>query len=197
MNQMNRRQFTGHLVGGAAIATVAGGMVLTEGCNASQWLQIAINDLPVILQIAESILAIVAAVGGSADPAQLALAEKAAAEVKTDLLLVQTLLNTYNASTDKNTVLQKIDVALLDAQNNLSGIEGALHVTDPKIQASISAGISAALVIVVALETIIPAPVTATASRKALQASNSNVISIKAGYNAALAAAGATQFIVR
>ncbi len=186
---MNRRNF----LATAGVGTVAVGAAGIEGCNASAWLQTAINDLPLILQIATSIISIVGAVGGASDPAALALAQKAADQAKTDLTLVQTLLAGYNASPSKNGVLQQIDTALLDVQTNLSGIEGALHISNPASQAAISAAISAALVIVVALQTIIPAPTPAPASRKALSAANSGN-SIRVGYNVALAAAGASKY---
>lgn len=180
----------GAAVGGAVVAV---GGVSLEGCNASAWLQTAINDLPLILQIATSIISIVGAVGGAADAAALALAQKAADQAKVDLTLVQTLLAGYNASTSKNGVLQQVDTALLDVQTNLSGIEGALHISNPAVQATISASISAALVIVVALQTIISAPTPAPAARKALSAANSSN-SIRVGYNVALAAAGASKY---
>lgn len=180
----------GAAVGGAVV--VVGGVSL-EGCNASAWLQTAINDLPLILQIATSIISIVGAVGGAADPSAVALAQKAADEAKADLTLVQTLLASYNAAPNKNTVLQQVDAALLTVQTSLSSIEGALHVSNPAVQATISAAISAALVIVVALQTIIPAPTPAPASRKALNATNTGN-SIRVGYNVALAAAGASKY---
>lgn len=186
---MNRRHFLATAGAGAVGASAVG----LDACNASAWLQTAINDLPLILQIATSIISIVGAVGGAADPAALALAQKAADEAKTDLTLVQTLLNGYNASTNKNGVLQQVDTALLQVQANLSAIEGAIHVSNPQVQAAISASISAALVIVVALQTIIPAPTPAPASRKALSAANSGN-SIRVGYNVALAAAGASKY---
>jgi len=204
---LSRRQFTGHLVGGTAIAVAGSSVVVLEGCNAAQWLQTAINDMPVILQIAEAIIQIVAAASGTVDPAALAIAQKAAAEASTDLQLVQTLLNSYNSSTTKNTVLQKIDAALLSAQTNLSGIEGALHITDPARQAALSAGVSAALVIVVALQSIIPAPTPApataiagVASRTALHkalATNDHSVVVRTSWNVAMAAAGGTKYLVK
>lgn len=187
---MTRRAvLKGAAVGGGVV--MIGGVATLEGCNASQWLQTAINDLPLILQIATSIISIVGAVGGAADPGALALAQKAADQAKVDLTLVQTLLAGYNASPSKNGVLQQVDAALLDVQANLSGIEGALHISDPTKQATISAAISAALVIVVALQTIIPAPTPAPVARKALSTSHD---AIRVGYNVALAAAGGSRF---
>jgi hypothetical protein len=205
---MNRRKMllaTG--TGGLALATVG----LSEGCNASSWITTAINDLPTILSIVESIIGIVGAAQGSADPAALALAQKLAGEANTDLQTLQAIINGYNASPTKTTDLQKIDALLLSVQSNLAGVEGALHITSPAIQAAISAGISAALVIIVALQSLIPppavpAPVPAPAGAirqnrhaelYAAAKSGSQAAVIKAGYNTALAAAGASQFAVR
>jgi hypothetical protein len=190
---ISRRQAV--TIGAASIFTLP----IIEGCNAAEWVQTALNDLPTILSIAESIIQIVAAAQGAANPGALALAQKAAAQVQSDLQLVQTLIQGYNASATKNSDLQKIDAALLDVQTNLAGIEGALHVANPAIQAAISAGVSSALVIVVALQSLIPAPSNASAARlelaKAKPANHS--VTIKAGYNAALAAAGASAYQVR
>jgi hypothetical protein len=208
---MNRREMlvaTG--TGGLAFAAV-GAMGLVEGCNAAGWVQTAINDLPTIVSIAESIISIVGAAQGAADPAALALAQKAAGEANTDLQTLQALIAGYNASTNKTTDLGKIDALLLSVQSNLSAVEGALHISNPAMQAAISAAVSSALVIIVALQSLIPpppvpapVPATATAVRTnqhatlyAAAKSNSTAVVIKAGYNAALAAAGASQFAVK
>lgn len=207
---MNRREMlvaTG--TGGLAVATL-GAVGLVEGCNVANWVQTAINDLPTIVSIAESVISIVAAAQGSADPAALALAQKASAEAKTDLQTLQALVNSYNASTTKQTDLGKIDALLLSVQANLSSVESGLHISNPAIQAAISAGVSSALVIIVALQSLIPpppvpAPVPANtvvrannhAMLWAAAKSNSQAVVLKSGYNAALAAAGASQFAVK
>jgi hypothetical protein len=204
---MNRREMliaTG--TGGLALATVG-----VQGCNIN-WITTVINDLPTILSIVDSIIGIVALYGPTgSDPAAVAIAQKLGSEAKSDLQTLQAIINGYNSSSSKSTDLGKIDALLLSVQSNLSGVEGALHISNPTYQAALSAGISAGLVIIVALQSLIPPPAVpapvpapATAVRVnehavlyAAAKSNSQAMVIKAGFNAALAAAGASQFAVR
>lgn len=208
----SRREMLSTGAKAALVVGAAGAALATESCNSSQWLQTAINDLPTILSIAESIISIVGAAQGVADPAALSLAQKFAGEANTDLQTLKAILDGYNASTNKTTDLQKIDALLLSVQSNLSSVEGALHISNPALQAAVSAGVSSALVIIVALQSLIPppptpapVPVTLTATLKqnpharlwSAAKSNSQSEIIKTSYNMALAAAGASQFAVK
>ena len=200
-----RAVLKGAAVGGTVV--VIGGAATLESCNASAWVQTALNDLPAIISAVEAILQIVAAAQGVADPAAVAKAQQLGAQAKTDLTLVQTLITGYN-SAPTDTTLQKIDAGLLDAQSNLAGIEAALHISDPAKQAAIAAGVSGAIVFVVSLQLVIPppatpvpspSPVTAAhaAKRRAIHSaakSNDQSLAIRVAFNEIMAAAGATQY---
>jgi hypothetical protein len=200
---MNRRQAIRRVtVAGVATCTLTSAALLEEGCNTSQWLTVALNDLPTVLQIATSIIAIIGAASGASTAPAVALANSAAQKAKDAITEAQTFLTQYQAN-KTTTLLGNVDDALTVAQSQLGSILSILNITDPKWQATLSAGISAALVIIVAVQTLIPAPVPATptpaASRRAqlskVTATNQS-IAIKVGYNEALASAGGSQFAI-
>lgn len=187
---MNRRQMLVAGSGGLALATVG----LGEGCNAASWIQTALNDLPIVVQIAESIISIVAAAQGSADPAALGVAQTAANAAKQALLEAQSFVAQYN-STKTGTLLGNIDAALTTAQSQLGAILAALHITNQTLAATLAAAIGSGLTIVVAIQALVPAPPAATSARAALH--TSTMSAIKTAYNESVTAAGGAQYAVR
>jgi spore maturation protein SpmB len=199
---MNRRNFL--VTAGAG--TVGVGTLGMAGCNPSQWLTIALNDLPTILQIVTSIISIVGA--GSSSAAAVALAQTASNKAKDAINEALAFLQQYQTN-KTNTLLGNVDDALATAQAQLGSILGVLGINNPTLQATLAAAIGSALTIIVAVQTLIPAPVPTptptptpaqqrrvklTAARKA--ASTDQSIAIKVGYNEALAAAGGSQYAI-
>jgi hypothetical protein len=157
--RMNRREMlvaTG--TGGVALATVG-----LEGCSASQWIQTALTDLPTILQILTSILAVA---GVNAGP-QVA---EYGNEAKADLQTAQSVIAAYKAAAAANKpgLLGQIEAALSAAQANLSGILTVFHSTDDTLAKTIAASVGAALTALLAIQSLIPAPPAATARRMTL-----------------------------
>jgi len=198
---MNRRNFL-VTAGAGAVGASAVGM---EGCSASQWLTIALNDLPTILQIVTSILSIVGAASGASTAAAVALANTAASKAKEAITEAQAFLVQYQAN-KTTTLLGNVDDALATAQSQLGSILSILNINNPTLQATLSAAIGSALTIIVAVQALVPAPTpaptpspTLAASRRVqlskVTASNQS-IAIKVGYNEALAAAGGSQFTI-
>lgn len=196
---MNRRNFLATAGAGAVGASAVG----LEGCSASQWLTIALNDLPTILQIVTSIISIVGAASGSATASAVALANTAASKASDAIKEAQAFLAQYQAN-KTNTLLGNVDDALATAQAQLGSILSILNINSPTLQATLSAAIGSALTIIVAVQSLVPAPVpaptptpTPAASRRAklskVTASDQSV-AIKVGYNEALAAAGGSQY---
>jgi hypothetical protein len=200
---LSRRQFVA-----TSSVGLAAGAVGMEGCSPSQWLTIALNDLPTILQIVTSIISIVGAASGSTSAAALALAQTATNKAKDAINEALAFLQQYQAN-KTNTLLGNVDDALATAQAQLGSILGVLGINNPVLLATLSAAIGSALTIIVAVQTLIPAPVPAptptptpaqqrrvklTAARKA--ASSDQSIAIKVGYNEALAAAGGSQYAI-
>lgn len=200
---MNRRE----MLKKSAVAGVAGctltGAALTEGCNAQQWLTIALNDLPTVLQIAESIISIIGAAQGVASPAAVAQAQIVAQKAKDALTEAQTFLTQYEAN-KTTTLLGNVDDALTTAQGQLGSILSILGINNPTLQATLAAAIGSALTIIVAVQTLVPAPAPAPtptptptqvrrAALKKVTATDQS-LAIKIGYNEALASAGGARF---
>jgi hypothetical protein len=189
--------------GVVVVAGAVGGSV--AGCNASQWLTIALNDLPTIIQIAVSIISIVGAASGATNPAALALAQAAAVKAKAVLVEAQAFLTQYQAN-KSTTLLGNIDDALATAQAQLGSILSILNINSPVLQATLSAAIGSALTIIVAVQSLIPAPApvptptpTPAASRRSTLSkvtATDQSIAIKVGYNEALAAAGGSAYAI-
>lgn len=147
----------------AGKAAAFGGIVATvpamEGCSANAWIQTALNDLPIIVQIITNILQIITAAGGNIPPVVLTQVSQWGTEVQTDLKNAQQFVSDYQtaAGSAKPGIIGKIQVALSTAQTDLGFILEAFHVTDTTLQATISAAIGSAITIVLAIETLIPA----------------------------------------
>lgn len=178
-----------------ALAISASSLAL-EGCNASQWIATALNDLPIILQIDESIISIVGAAKGGTDPNIIAQAEAAAAQAKQALTEAQAFIQQYQANATPG-LLSQIDAALTTAQSQLGSILTVLHITNTQLQATLAAGIGSALTIVVAIQALVPPPPAASAKRVALHSASNQSASMKQAYNEAVTAAGGAQFAIQ
>ena len=135
-------------------------LLVLSGCSMN-WLNTAIGDLPVVIQIVTSTMGIVATIQGK-DPATDPMIKEVTdigAQAKKDLETAQSLINDYkNASaTDKPGVLGKIDAALSAVQKDLQAILTAFHVKDTATQTAIAAGIGLALTTVQAIYSLLPA----------------------------------------
>lgn len=157
--------------GGTGVITVG-----LTGCpqTASEWFTTVLADLPTIL---ETIQGIITLAGASVVPPTLeAEIQKILNAAITDINLVQTLVSQYK-TTPGATLLTQIDVALVDALNNLGTILSDFHVTDPILQSAISAALGLAITTILAIQGLVPAPTTATFARKSLGQNNgANVI---------------------
>jgi hypothetical protein len=168
-----------------SLAVVLSLALLVSGCSTS-WVQVAINDAPVVLQIVLSILQI-------ADVAAVPAAQQAGTQAQADLALLQKYLNDYKSavanSPEQVAALKDIGAALTAANGDISGILSAVHVKDPSKQAAISAGLGVALSVLLSIESLLPqSPVTPTVKAK-VAASLPGPSEVKKRYNSAVAAA--------
>jgi len=146
--------------------------MVVSGCS-SAWLNTAIADIPVIIQIITSILQIVAAAQGKgADPAMIAQVNNIGDEAKKDLQLVQSLVTQYQAAsaTAKPSLMNQIDSAIGTAQANLNQILVVFHIQDPALQATIAGSVGLALSALLEIQSLIPPPPSAPATRVAVSA---------------------------
>lgn len=157
---MDRRQLLKVTSAATVALAVTGPMLMSTGCSTT-WITTAINDLPTIQGIAESILAIVAIGDPALTPvitAAIILAVKGATAA---LATTQALIQDYKAA-PSTTVLGKIDAALTDLQQNLSQVLQAAQIKNAALQATIATGISLALSVISAIQLLIPPQVAAS-----------------------------------
>lgn len=143
-------------------------LALAVGCTAA-WIQTAINDAPVVIQIVTSIMQIASTATTAITPGDAVVAQTVANEAVADLKTAQALINNYQSApaSAQPGILNQIDAALQAAQSNMAQILTDLHIKDPALQAEISGGIGIAIGTVEAMATLIPKP--PTAGKRAVQ----------------------------
>jgi hypothetical protein len=198
--QMNRREFTGHLVAGAALVAVGASI---EGCAVPSWVNTAISDLPTILNIATTVATIVAdaATGGALTPAIAAIIATATAAVNVAIPVIQKMIADYQANPTAG-IIDNIKTALLDVQNQLGQILTAAHVVNATLRAVITTSMGLAIGVITAILSLLPAPAVVAGALKAQAAAQSGWVknptsptTINAQLNAFLQANGYGKFV--
>src|ERR1700735_1428560 len=168
LSKAARAAMIGILCGTLTISTVTLG-----GCNATQAeadIQKVIALLPTAVQIAGSILNIVAAAEGPAGPrAELVATVKASSgQVQSDLTLANSLVAQYQTdlASAPAGVIGQIDAAVADAQQNVTAILGAVHVANPTIVAAVNSAVASIQTVILALIAILPVAVAAASFPK-------------------------------
>jgi hypothetical protein len=149
----------GILCGTLAISTATLG-----GCNSTQVeadIQKVIALLPTAVQIAGSILNIVAAAEGNSAPSATVLAtvKDASGQVQADLTLANTLVAQYQTdlASAPAGVLGQIDAAIADAQQNIGAILSAVFVANATVVAAVNSAIASVQTVILALIAVLPA----------------------------------------
>lgn len=160
---MNRREFTGHLIGGAAVLAGGAEILSLEGCS-TDWITTAINDLPTIVGIATTIATIVADAfgGGLISPAIAAIIKTASEAAQVALATVQQAVKDYQANPSAS-ILAKIKTTLLDVQANLGQILDAAHVANVALRTVIIASAGLAITVLTQILSLLPSTTTAGA----------------------------------
>lgn len=135
------------------------------GCSA-QWITTALQDLPVLTQMALNIATPVStlAAGQQASTADTAVIQNISAQASRDLNLLQTLYNEYKASPNANT-LHKIQSAISDLNQNLPTMLQSAHISNATLSARIAAAVNLILTTVNSFAALMPQASPAT-SRK-------------------------------
>ncbi len=162
-------------------------LMLLTGCTAN-WIQVALNDLPVLLQMALNIASLVGTIqsGQSPSAAEIAAINNISAAAKTDLTLIQSLYNDYKANPSATT-LQKIQDAISAADQELPGLLQAAHIMNAVLAARISAAVSLILTTIDSFAALIPAPIPGpVAASRRLAAKPLNAKQLKQAWLAAV-----------
>ena len=135
------------------------------GCSA-QWINTALQDLPVLTQMALNIATLVStlAAGRQASAADTAVIQNISAQASRDLNLLQTLYNEYKAGPTPTT-LQKIQSAISDLNQNLPTMLQSAHISNATLSARIAAAVNLILTTVNSFAALMP-QVSPSAARK-------------------------------
>jgi hypothetical protein len=114
----------------------------TTGCSA-QWINVALQDLPVLTQMALNVATLVSALasGKQASPGHVAVIQNISAQASRDLNLLQSLYNEYKVSPSANT-MQKIQSVITDLDQNLPALLQAAHISNATLSARITAAVN-------------------------------------------------------
>lgn len=139
--------------------------IAATGCSA-QWINIALQDLPVLTQMALSIasLANLLASGNQATSADTAVIQSISAQASRDLNLLQTLYAEYKAGPNATT-LQKIQTAISDINQNLPALLQSAHISNATLAARVTAAVNLILTTVNGFASLIPQNAPSTSRR--------------------------------
>ena len=131
--------------------------IAATGCSA-QWINVALQDLPVLTQMALNIATLVSALAGQqASTADVAVIQNISAQASRDLNLLQTLYAEYKASPSATT-LQKIQNAISDLNQNLPTMLQSAHISNATLSARIAAAVNLILTTVNSFAALMPHP---------------------------------------
>lgn len=193
---MDRRMFLKLSGTGAAVAVVSvPSALLLEGCSTS-WITTVEQDLPVIIQIVESIVAIIgeATSNGTLSAAAAVLMASASNVLTAALNALSSAVAAYNANKTQG-LLNAVIAALQAAQNAASSVVQALVQAgvnvSSTIQTVLTASIGTVIMILSAIEALIPGAAPAAVTAKAAAASLGKVAvpsaqTLKYSYNSVL-----------
>ena len=139
--------------------------IAATGCSA-QWINTALQDLPVLTQMALNIATLVStlAAGQQASAADNAVIQNISAQASRDLNLLQTLYNEYKASPSPTT-LQKLQNAISDLNQNLPTMLQSAHISNATVSARIAAAVNLILTTVNSFAALMPQASPATARK--------------------------------
>jgi hypothetical protein len=147
------------------LAVVLATTIAVTGCTA-QWINVALQDLPVLTQMALNIATLVSALatGQQASTADVALVQNISAQASRDLNLLQALYKEYKASANAAT-LQKIQNVISDLNQNLPALLESAHISNPTVSARITAAVNLILTTVNSFASLIPQTSMRTAAK--------------------------------
>src|SRR5437667_6263360 len=111
------------------LALVLAISIAATGCSA-QWMNIALQDLPVLTQMALSIATLVGTLtaGKQTNNVDLAVVQNISAQASRDLNLLQTLYGEYKANPN-DTTLAKIQIVIAALNQNLPALQESAHIS--------------------------------------------------------------------
>jgi hypothetical protein len=139
-----------------ALAFVLSISLIATGCS-TQWVSVALADLPILTQMALSLAALVATLQSAKQlsPAEALAIQNISAEASKDPTLLQSLYDAYKANPSADT-LQKIESMIQQTNQELPALLQAAHISDPALSARITAAVNLILTSVSSFASLIP-----------------------------------------
>jgi hypothetical protein len=161
---LSRRKFLGRSVTSlATIAVLASAPIVLTGCPSSTevagWLQTAIDDIPTVSTILQSVLAIAldATGQGILDVPAQAILQSVIGTATVALSAAEAAVQAYKANPNAST-LADIQAAMIALEPKLTAILNAAHIKDPALVATISGAVNLAISVVASIQLLIPVP---------------------------------------
>jgi len=169
--EMTRRNFGLSALTAAAALSALPSTALVAGCNTS-WITTAQKDLPVIVQVGETVIAIVGALtaNGELTPVAIALIDEAAKGFSASLTLLQDAITEYQANPGAS-ALARVVAALDAAQNDAPAVIAAISQLPARIISVITGAIGTAITLLAAIESLLPSTVAPAGNKAAVKAS--------------------------
>ena len=136
------------------LALVLAVSIATPGCSPN-WINIALQDLPVLTQMALNIAALASTFSRQPNPADVAVIQNISAQTSRDLNLLLTLYNEYKANPNATT-LAKIQSAIEIINQHLPTLLESAHIANPLLNARVTAAVNLILATVNNFAALIP-----------------------------------------
>lgn len=136
------------------LALVLAISIATTGCSPN-WINIALQDLPVLTQMSLNIATLASTFSGQQNPADLAVIQNISAQASRDLNLLQTLYNEYKA-TPNATRLAQIQSAVGLINQHLPALLESAHISNALLTARVTAAVNLILATVNNFAALIP-----------------------------------------
>lgn len=136
------------------LALVLAVSIATTGCSPN-WINIALQDLPVLTQMALNIAALAGTFSRQPNSADVAVIQNISAQASRDLNLLLTLYNEYKANPNA-TALAKIQSAIEVINQHLPALLESAHIANPLLNARVAAAVNLILATVNNFAALIP-----------------------------------------
>ena len=136
------------------LAVVLAFTIATSACS-SQWITVALQDLPVLTQMALNIATLAGTFSRQQNTADLAAIQNISAQTSRDLNLLLTLYNEYKANPSATT-LGKIQAAVNAINQHLPALLESAHIANTLLTARVTAAVNLILATVNNFAALIP-----------------------------------------
>lgn len=140
----------------AVLAMVLAITLASTACT-DRWIAVALQDLPVLTQMALNLATLVSAFNTSrqATSTDTAVIQNISAQASRDLNLLQSLYNEYKSTADANT-LQKIQSVIAELNQHLPALLESAHLSNAVLNARVTVAVNLILTTVNSFAVLMP-----------------------------------------